>query len=162
VVSPQLILQVGADSIGWYVDGGDYEALAERLSQAVGPVVVPVFGPLHGRLVVNPRSAGSVGLGVQGLDFHGTHPSDARLPGAAALLYVPTVTAPGSAPSGYLLPPDTDLAGLERQIVAAMAQGSVVSVPLSAPPGIGVLVLSGASLSYCVLCQPVPPGRPGG
>jgi hypothetical protein len=158
VVSPQLILQIGADSIGWSLDGGDYEALAERLSSAADPVVVPVFGPLSGRLVLNPRSAGSVGLGSPGFNFHGTHPSDARLAGAPPLLYVPTVTAPEAAPSGYLLPPDTDLAGLERQIVAAMAQGSVVSVQLSAPPGIGVLVLSGVSLSYCVLCPPVPPG----
>jgi hypothetical protein len=161
VVSPQLILQVGADSIGWYVQGEDYEALAERLAQA-DPVVVSVFGPLSGRLVLNPQCAGSVGLGSPGFNFHGTHPSDGRMPGAPPLLYVPEVTAPGATPSGYLLAPDTDLAGLERQVVAAMAQGSAVSVPLTAPSEIGVLVISGASLSYCVLCPPVPPGPPGG
>jgi len=34
-------------------------------------------------------------------------------------------------------------------------------VPLSVMGGSAVIVLSGASLSYAVLCRPKPPGPPG-
>ena len=42
-----------------------------------------------------------------------------------------------------------------------MTQGTVVSVPLSVMGGSAVIVLSGASLSYAVLCPPKPPGPAG-
>jgi hypothetical protein len=154
----QLILQIGADPVSWYLHDADYEALAAQLSQAAGPVTVPVFGPLSGRMVLNTRAAGNVALGPPGLDIHGTHPSDGRVPGTPPLLYVPTVSPPGPSPAGYRLPPDTDLAGLEQQIVAAMTQSSFLSVPLSIQSELAVVVLSGASLSYCVLCPAKPPG----
>ena len=160
MVSPQLVLQIGVDPIAWYLHEADYEALAAQLSQGAGPVAVPVFGPLTGRLVLTPRSAGSVFLGPPGAG-HGTHPSDVRFPGAPSLLYVPTGAAPSASTPGYWLPPDTDLANLEQQIVTAMTQGTVVSVPLSVMGGSAVIVLSGASLSYAVLCRPKPPGPPG-
>lgn len=160
MVSPQLILQIGVDPIAWYVHEADYESLAAQLSQSAGPVAVPVFGPLTGRLVLSPRSAGSVFLGPPGAG-HGTHPSDVRFPGAPSLLFVPSAVPPSTSTPGYWLPPDTDLANLEQEIVTAMTQGTVVSVPVSTLGGPAVIVLGGASLSYAVVCPPKPPGPPG-
>jgi len=160
VVSPQLTLQIGVDPITWYLHEADFEALSAQLSQGAGPVAVPVFGPLTGRLVLSPRSAGSIFLGPPGAG-HGTHPSDVRYPGAPSLLYVPNAIAPSTSAPGYWLSPDADLASLEQDIMTAMIEGTVLSVPVNIVGGPAVIVLSGASLSYAVLCPPKRPGPPG-
>ena len=153
---PPLILQIGADPTGWYVLNGDRAALTAQLSQAAGPVIVPVYAPLSGQLVVNPRSAGSVSLGPPAAGS-GTHPSDDRFPGAPANLYVPSTVSPGAVNPGYPLLPGTDVAALQQQIVTAMRDGTVLPVPYgSLMSGNGTLVLSGSTLAFAVLSLPKP------
>ncbi len=90
----------------------------------------------------------------------GWNPSGVCWP-KSPLLYVPTVSPPGTSPAGYRLPPDTGLAGLEQQIVAAMTQSSFLSVLRRALASMlsercHVVVLSGALPT--VLCHPPRPG----
>jgi hypothetical protein len=158
VVSPQLTLQIGADPRTWFLDDANYEVLSAQLSEAAAPIAVPVFAPLAGRLLLNTIAAGSVWLGEPGYDSHGTHPTDDRLPGAPPFLYVPSANPAIERPSGFYLDPGTDLAALEQRIAAAMVEDAVVSVQVSTVYGIGSIVLSGASLAYCVIC---PSKRPG-
>jgi hypothetical protein len=163
VTSPQalLILQVGADPTEWYLQGADYAALAAQLGQATGPVTVQVKSPLAGQLVLSTRAAGSVRLGPP--PPLGTHPSDGRLPGAPSSLYVPRATTPNLTSPGFPLEPGTDIGVLVQQIATAMSEGTVLAVPYGSPavPG-GTIVLSGASLSYAVVCPPKPLGPPTG
>jgi hypothetical protein len=168
MMSPLLILQIGTDPTAWWLDGADYASLGAQLSQGA-PVTVQIYAPLSGQLVVNPRSAGSVYLGPPEGGM-GTHPSDDRLPGSPANLYVPTAgPGPGAGNPGYPLEPDTDVATLTQQIVTAMTDGTVLPVPVGSPTtGNGTVVLGGASLAFAVISLPkpaVPPPptpRPGG
>lgn len=145
-------LNIGADPFYWILRGADYQALAGELSQATGPVVVDVHFPLRGRLVLS-RAAGSVSV-VQPRGV-GWNPSDATLP-AFPVLYLPSVTPPTGADPGFVLAPGTDVAALERDIVAAMNAGTALTIAVSEGHFVGVAVLHGATLPYAVLC----PGTP--
>ncbi|MFI5066583.1 MAG: hypothetical protein ACHP9Z_21765, partial [Streptosporangiales bacterium] len=58
---------------------------------------------------------------------------------------------------GYTLAAGYRLATLEQDLIAAMTAGTMLNVTLeAAPPGKGVVALSGATLAYAVLCPAVP------
>lgn len=140
------ILRIGTDPTDWEVAQDlDANALAQQL--AAGPVVLPVSYPLLGTLVVSARNAGSVSFTLPGP--HGSHPTDAtwQLP----VIHLPSATAPTPDVPGYTLPRGTDMARLEQDIVAAMTDGTFLTVQTSSVPG-GALVLNGATLAYAVLC----------
>ena len=82
-----IILRIEGDPAAWILQASGYRAVAQDLSQASRPVVLPVVAPLQGRLVLSPRCAGSIAvLGPPG--GAGWVPSDIKLP--TALLYVPS------------------------------------------------------------------------
>jgi len=144
-----IFLRIEGDPTAWVLQASGYQAVAQDLSQASRPVVLPVVAPLQGRLVLSPRCAGSIAvLGPPG--GAGWVPSDIKLP--TALLYVPSATGPTQDFPGYALARNTDLGALEQEIVAAMSQGSVLTVEVSDNSERGVLVLNGAALLLAVLC----------
>lgn len=145
-------LYIGTDPTDWVVHQDvDVNALARELAQATEPVVLPVTFPLQGNLVLSAQAAGAVLLAPPGA--HGSHPTGVTL--QAPLIRVPSATGATLANPGYWLPPGTDVRQLERDIIAAMTGGTLLTVQISAVPD-AVLVLSGATLAYAVLCQAGP------
>jgi hypothetical protein len=160
----EIILKVGADPTRWLTEGASFGALAAELNQS-GPVTVAVAGPLSGTLVLAAPHAGTIAL-VPPMPGEGSHPSDKPPPvqphAVAPMqpmalqgpsLYLPTVAGATQVP-GYALPADTDLAALEQGIIAAMTDGSTLTVPLGmsvASPG-GMVMVDGASLAFAVIC----------
>ena len=139
-------LRIGTDPTVWLVPQDlDISALAQQL--AAGPVVLPVSIPLQGTLVVSARNAGAVSFTVPGP--HGSHPTGAQLPSPA--IHLPSAAAPTRDAPGDTLPRGTDMDQLQRDIVAAMTDGTFLTVQTSSVPG-GALVLNGATLAYAVLC----------
>ena len=139
-------LRIGADPTVWEIlQDLDITALAQQL--AAGPVVLPVSYPLQGTLVVSARNAGAVSFSMPGQQ--GSHPTGAQLPQPA--IHLPSATAPTHDVPGYALPRGTNMDQLQRDIVAAMTDGTFLTVQTSGVPG-GALVLSGATLAYAVLC----------
>jgi hypothetical protein len=148
------ILRIEGDPASWVLQDADHTAVVQELSHS-DPVALQVVAPLRGRLVLSPRSAGSVALfnppgGI------GWVPSDIKVP--TALLYVPSATGPTKDAPGYALAPGADLGTLEQRIVAAMREGSVLTVEVSDRLGSGVLTLNGAALLLVVLCPAAPRG----
>jgi hypothetical protein len=143
------VLQIGIDPTDWYFDSDRYDEVAAGLAQPGDPLVVEVSSPLEGRLVLNPLAAGSVAL---------THP----IPGhwnpngsyfATSLgLYLPSTTGPHKGLPGYTLSRDYELLVVQQKIKDAMTGGTMLTLELET--GTGVLALSGATLSYAVLCPP--------
>jgi hypothetical protein len=130
-----------------------------RLAASGEPEPLAVSEPLAGRLLLSFRSVGSVVFFQPAMDsHHGVVPNGVRLP--EQCLYVPSTTGPDphSNPARYyLLPTSTDLKALEKQIKAAMREGTRVSIDFTGPDQAGVVVLNGGALSFVVLC----PGSPG-
>jgi hypothetical protein len=128
---------------------------ARQVAASGEPVVLAVSEPLAGRLLLSPRSAGSVVFFQPAMDpRHGVVPNGVRLP--EQCLYVPSTTGPDphSNPARYyVLPTGTDLAGLEREIKTAMSRGTAVSVDFTGPDQPGVIVLNVAVLPFAVLCS---------
>ena len=147
-------LQTGNDPANWYFDSAGYDAVASALTPPGAPVTVDVLAPLKGQLVLNPRAAGSVALTLPVMPV-GWNPSGLPLP-SAPLLYVPSVTGPTAEAPGYVLASGQDPAALHQEIVTAMTAGTTLTLTLHVPlPGKGVLALSGAALSFAVICSPV-------
>ncbi len=148
---PGLRLQIGTDPTAWLLQDSDEDAVAAELGQAMGPVMLPVVAPLHGRLVLSPLCAATVSLLRLPSDL-GAHPTGAIGP-ARPVLYLPSVTAATQQSPGHALDPDTDLAALEQDIIAAMTGGTRLTLQISALSGGGFLVLNGALLAFAVLAQ---------
>ncbi len=144
-----IFLRIGTDPTDWVLESADPDAVAARLSQATGPVVLPIVDPLQGNLVVSP-SAPTISV-ARPPDLHGYHPSHIALPRWPAL-YLPSPTSPTQDAPGYPLEPNTDLAALERHIIAAMSEGTVLSIQVADIQG-GVVLLNGATLGFAVLAQ---------
>jgi hypothetical protein len=89
---------------------------------------------------VRCRSWGAAGSGVLCPARIGWPPRAGRTPGGFA---------DGS--RGHALPSGTDLAALEREITAAMGDGTRMTVDVGGPEAV-VLVLNGATLPFAVLC----------
>ena len=147
-------LQLGTDPTTWYFESAQYAAVAARLAPPGGPFVVEVFSPLQGRLVLNPLTAGSVGL-TNPVDPIGWNPNGAYLAKSPGV-YVASAAGPHKSLPGYVLAPGYDLQALEKEIIAAMTGKTMLTITLDAGLGGGVLALSGATLSYAVLCLPKP------
>jgi len=143
-------LRIGTDPTAWVLENTDPDTVAAQLSQATGPVVLPVVSPLQGNLVVSPSAAATIS--VQGpAPGHGFRPSHLALPRWPAL-YLPSLTGPTQASPGYALDPSTDLAALEQDIITAMSGRTVFSVQIADMQG-GVVLLNGAALDFAVLAQ---------
>jgi hypothetical protein len=151
------VLRIEGDPASWILYDATIEAVAQTLTQSGDPIVLPVVAPLQGRLVLSPRCAGSVALlaptGVGWVPGHFVMP--------ASLLYVPSATGPTQDSPGYSLTQSVDLDALEQEIMAAMNDGTVITVEVSDGTASGLLVLNGAALPLVVLCPPSPPA-PGG
>jgi hypothetical protein len=144
-------LQTGNDPAIWYFEPASFDAVASALTPPAAPVAVDVIAPLKGRLVLNPRASGIVALTLPVTPV-GWIPSGICLP-SSPLLYACSVTGPTHDAPGYTLASGYQLAALEQEIVAAMTEGTSLTVALDvALPGKGMLALSGAALAYAVIC----------
>jgi hypothetical protein len=143
------VLQIGIDPTDWYFDADRYDAVAAWLAQPSAPLVVDVSSPLEGRLVLNPLAAGSVAL-TKPIPGH-WNPNGSYF--ATSLgVYVPSATGPHKGLPGYTLSRDYELLVVEQEIIDAMTGETMLTLALET--GTGVLALSGATLSYAVLCPP--------
>jgi hypothetical protein len=145
-----IFLQIGTDPTAWVLENAEPDAVAARLSQATGPVVLPVAGPLQGDLVAAPTAAATISI-QRPSPIHGAHPSHIALP-RWPVLYLPSLTGPTQDSPGYPLAPSTDLAALEQDVIAAMNGGTFLSIQVADIPG-GVVLLNGAALDFAVLAQ---------
>jgi len=145
-----IFLQIGTDPTAWILEDADPDTVAAQLSGATGPVVLPVAGPLQGDLVVSPPAAASISL-QRPSPLHGVHPSHLAVP-QWPVLYLPSLTGPVQDSPGYPLARSTDLAALERDIIAAMSGGTFLSIQLADIPG-GAVLLNGAALDFAVLAR---------
>lgn len=145
-----VILGIGTDPTAWVLENADLDTVATQLSQATGPVVLPVIDPLQGDLVVSPSAAATISV-QRPPPTHGWHPSHLALP-PWPVLYLPSPTGPTADSPGYPLDPDTDLAALEQDIIAAMNGGTILGIQVSDIQG-GVVLLNGAALGFAVLVQ---------
>jgi hypothetical protein len=145
-----IFLHIGTDPTAWVLENADPDTVAAQLSQASGPVVLPVIGPLQGSLVVSPPAAATIS--VQGPSpTHNWHPSHIALP-RWPVLYLPSPTSPTQDSPGYPLDPGTDLAALEQNVIAAMSGRTFLSIQVADVQG-GVVLLNGAVLDFAVLAQ---------
>jgi len=147
------VLRIEGDPASWILENAQIQAVAQELAGSSGPVTLQVVAPLQGRLVLSAKSAGSVVLlappgGV------GWVPGGIRLP--RAHLYVPSATGPTVEIPGYTLAQSADLGSLEQDIVAAMRDGTFLTVEIAEGSQSGILVLNGAALPLAVLCPPNP------
>lgn len=131
-----------------------------QVAASSGPVALEVSEPLGGRLLLSPRSVGSVVFLQPAANPHkGVVPNGVRLPGQC--LYVASATGPdphSNPPRYYLLPHSADLAQLEAGIIAAMGGGTILTVDFTGPADPGVVVLNGGAVSFVMLC-PASPGN---
>jgi len=129
-----------------------------QVTVSSGAVVLEVSEPLAGRMLLSPRSAGSVVfLQPAASPHHGVVPNGVRLP--EQCLYVSSATGPdphSNPPRYYVLPRSADLAALEAQIAAAIDGGTILTVDFTGPADPGVVVLNGAAVSFAVLCPATP------
>jgi hypothetical protein len=144
-----IFLRFGTDPTAWVLEN-DLDTVAMQLSQATGPVVLPVVGPLHGELIVSPPAAAAISV-QRPPPVHGWHPSHLALP-RWPVLYLPSPTGPTADSPGYPLDPDTDLAVLEQDIIGAMNGRTFLSIQVADIQG-GVVLLNGAALDVAVLAQ---------
>jgi hypothetical protein len=145
-----IFLRIGTDPTAWVLENADLDTVAAQLSQATGPVVLPVAGPLRGDLVVSPPAAATISV-QRPSPTHSLHPSHIALP-RWPVLYLPSPAGPTAGYPGYPLDPNTDLAALKQDIVAAMSGRTFLSVQV-ADIGGGVVLLNGAVLDFSVLAQ---------
>jgi hypothetical protein len=145
-----IFLRIGTDPTAWVLENAEPDTVAAQLSQATGPVVLPVMGPLQGDLVVAPSAAATISV-RRPSPVHGTHPSHIALP-RWPVLYLPSSTSPTQGSPGYPLDPNTDLAALEQDIIAAMSGRTFLSIQVADIPG-GIVLLNGAALGFAVLAH---------
>jgi hypothetical protein len=143
-------VRIGTDPTAWVLENTDPNTVAAQLSQATGPVVLPIVGPLQGNLVVSPSAAATISV-QSPPPAHNWHPSHIALP-QWPVLYLPSLTSPTQDSPGYPLAPGTDLAAQEQDIIAAMSGGTLLSVQVSDIQG-GVVLLNGAVLDFAVVAQ---------
>jgi hypothetical protein len=143
-----IYLRIGTDPTAWVVENAEPDTVAAQLSQATGPVVLPVAGPLQGDLVVAPPAAATISVQPPAITFS-AHPSHIALP-RGPVLYLPSPTGPTPHLPGYPLAPGTDLAALEQDIITAMSGRTFLSIQIADIQG-GEVLLNGAALAFAVL-----------
>jgi hypothetical protein len=141
-------LQIEGDPTIWRLES---PIDPSQLTQASGPVSLPVAGPLKGNLLLSVKCAASVVLSNP--DQMGAIPTDVKVP--TAVLYLPSPRGVGvaSGSHGYPLPTGTDLAALEKEITDAMNGGTRLAVNAGGIDQV-VLVLDGGGLPFAVVCPP--------
>jgi hypothetical protein len=145
-----IFMRIGTDPTAWVLENTDPDTVAAQLSQAAGPVVLPVAGPLQGNLVVSPSAAATISL-QRPAPGHGMRPSHIALP-RFPVLYLPSLTSPTQDSPGYPLAPGTDLAAQQQAIIVAMSGRTSLSIQIAEVQG-GVVLLNGAALDFAVLAQ---------
>ncbi len=145
-----ILLRIGTDPAAWVLENAEPDTVAAQLTQATGPVVLPVVSPLLGDLVVSPSAAATISV-QRPSPTHGTHPSHIALP-RWPVLYLPSLTGPIQDSPGYPLAQNTDLAALRQDIIAAMSGRTFLSIQVADIEG-GVVLLNGAALDFAVLAQ---------
>ena len=145
-----IFLRIGTDPTAWVLENADLDTVAAQLSQATGPVVLPVAGPLQGNLVVSPSAVATISV-QRPAPGQGMHPSHIALP-RFPVLYLPSLTGATQDSPGYPLAPGTDLAAQQQDIIAAMSGRTILSIQLADLEG-GVVLLNGAALDFVVLAQ---------
>jgi hypothetical protein len=131
-------LQIAGDpTIWWLAQPVD---ISKPPAQAIS---VTVRAPLAGTLLLSPRAAGVAAFSEPG---EAGEPVNPDLPTPS--LYLPTSSGPSAGSAGYTLSTAASLPDLVTEISAAMKQGSQCTVEF----GGGILVLSGATLPFVVLC----------
>ena len=145
-----IFLRIGTDPTAWVLENADPDTVAAQLSQATGPVVLAVAGPLQGNLVVSPSAAATISA-QRPAPGHGLRPSHIALP-REPVLYLPSLTGPTQDSPGYPLAPGTDLAVQQQDIIAAMSGRTFLSIQVADIQG-GVVLLNGAALEFAVLAQ---------
>lgn len=145
-----IFLQIGTDPTGWVLEDVEPDAVAAQLSQATGPVLLPVVGPLQGDLVLSPAAAATISV-RRPAPMHGAHPSHIALP-RWPVLYLPSPAGPTLDFPGYPLAMDTDVAALEQDIIAAMSGGTFLTIEIADIRG-GAVLLNGAAMNFAVLAQ---------
>src|SRR5215472_3884789 len=124
-----IFLRVGTDPTAWVLENAEPDTVAAQLSQATGPVVLPVAGPLQGNLVVSWSAAATISV-QRPSPGRGTRPSHIDLP-RFPVLYLPSLTGPTQDSPGYPLAPGTDLAAQEQSIIAAMSGRTFLSIQVA-------------------------------
>jgi hypothetical protein len=164
------LLRIDGDPTTWRIS-----TTIGPLSASSGPVALDVDEPLNGVLLLSPQAIGSaVVLPLPGFGYHGHVPNGIILP-QQAWLYVPSTTGPDpiSNPQRLYLVAK-NIVALHKEITAAMAQGSFVTLDLAAvgDPGAadasgadasgagdyGSIVLNFGALPFVVLCLAPPSG----
>jgi hypothetical protein len=140
-------LRIDADPTSWELTVG-----VERVPALNAPVVLPVYHPLKGDLVLSPQAVGSaVFLEYQlGPNVHGTRPNGYPIPKGGAL-YVPSPVGPDENINPLNLYPlgnTVDLAALQADIIAAMKGRTFLTVKVTG----GEVVINGAEVPFAVLC----------
>ena len=145
-----IFLRIGTDPTAWALENAEPSTVAAQLSQATGPVVLAVAGPLQGNLVVSSSAAATISV-QRPAPGHGLRPSHIALP-RFPVLYLPSLTGPTKDSPGYPLAPGTDLAAQQQDIIAAMTGRTILSIQVADIQG-GVVLLNGAALDFAVLAQ---------
>jgi hypothetical protein len=145
------ILRIEGDPVSWILNDAQVQGAVPELGQLNGSVTLTVVAPLQGRLVLSMKSAGHVAV-LAPPSGVGWIPGGIQL--SRAHLYVPSATGPTAKAPGYALAQSFDLAKLEQDIVAAMRDGTFVTVEVAEADRSGVLVLNGTALPFAVLCPP--------
>jgi hypothetical protein len=143
------ILRIDLDPIVWRLTDEQAEALHAAATGPGDPVAVDVFAPWSGRLLVAPRAIGALAFLASATAGGGWVPSDVDVP--TTRIYVPGAAPAPDQQLGYPLGEHTDLAALELSLLAALGDGTTVSVAVPSLPVPSRLVLNGAVLSHVVL-----------
>jgi hypothetical protein len=143
------IFRIGSDPTPWVLRGTEPHEPA--WSQSGEPVTIQVEGPIAGTLVLSPRRAGTLAMTPQ--RNSGWVPCEKL---TANYLYVPSATGWDVDASGYVLATGTDPGDLEQALIAAMSQGTVLTVRLATISGPGFLVLDGSVLPFAVIAPAGP------
>jgi hypothetical protein len=141
-------LRVDSDPTSWELTDG-----VEEVPTSSDPVVLPVYHPLLGDLVLSSQSMGSAVFLEYRLppDRYGTRPNG--MPMSNGALYLPSPTGPDRQmipPNIYALDSSVDLGDLKDKIIAAMTDGTFLTVKVAR----GEVVINGARLPFAVLCEP--------
>lgn len=144
-------LRIDSDPTSWELTDGIGEVQTSN-----DPVVLEVYHPLKGNLVLSPRSVGNAVF----LDYqlppnpYGTRPNGYPIPKVGAL-YLPSPIGPdvqNIPPNIYALGDPLDLEVLTADIKAAMTDGTFLPVNVTQ----GEVVINGATLPFAVICSPNP------
>src|SRR5689334_18348472 len=93
-----IFLRIGTDPTAWVLENAEPDTVAAQLSQATGPVVLPVVAPLQGNLVVSPSAAATLSVRRQPPGT-GARPSHIAVP-RSPVLYLPSLTGPTQGSAG--------------------------------------------------------------